>query len=120
MAAGQVKYLPGYPAVPGNKKFAVIDVYGPTSYTQVGAANPITGGQALFAKQFGLNKIEAVFIMGAGGGLYTAVPHTTAQNPAIAANKITLQWVLSVSGAEVAGATNLSAVPLRICAIGNY
>jgi hypothetical protein len=118
MAAG--KFLAGYPAVPGNKKYVVKDILGPSSYTQVGAANPITGGQQITARELGLDAIEFVAVMGGGGGLYTAVPHTTAGLYGQPADKVTLQWVLSVSGAEVAGAADLDAVVLRIFAIGNY
>jgi len=110
-----------------SKKIALCDHYGPTSYTQVTAATPPTGGDTISAKACGLNSIEAVICMGDAGGLYSGVafPQAVTKTGALigtgADTSVVLKWLTLTAGGlvETAASTNLSAVSMRILAIGN-
>jgi hypothetical protein len=110
----------------GDRPYALLELVGPTSYTQVAVgvapAGP-TGGQAITPASFGLTAgLEAV-IPAAGsttGTYYVRIfqqtNYLTAQgNPAWL-----VQWFNASTGAEVAAATNLSAETVRLLGIGPY
>jgi hypothetical protein len=111
-----------------DKKVVLTQHTGPTSYTQItpgtAPAQP-TGGDTISAQACGLNFIEAVIPAGDSAGRYTAVAFNPAVNKTgnpsgqgAAAKTVPLQWVVSATGAEAAGATNLSAVQLTLLVIG--
>jgi len=106
-----------YPIVAGNRKMSVIDHAGPSSYTQVSVATPPTGGDTVNASEFGLKFIECLLVMGSDNGAYdgTAFPLAGQFQPS---TSVILEWVTAHTGAEVAGATNLSARTMRLLAIG--
>ena len=110
--------LPDYPAPPGNKRMTVATVSGPTSYTQVTTGSPPTGGQVLKASDIGLVDFDHAFPGMSDDGQFTAWPIFD-KNPQIAANQVRLLWKVTATGAQVAGATNLSARTVRICGFGN-
>ncbi len=91
------------------------------------AATPPTGGDTISAKALGLNSIEAVICLGDAGGLYSGVcfpQAVTTSGPLIgsgADSSVVLKWLTLTAGGlvETAGSTNLSAVSMRVLAIGN-
>ncbi len=110
-----------------DKKIAILDHYGPTSYTVITPGTPPaqpTGGDSISAKACGLVQIEAVIVLGDSSGTYggrafcPAASRTGAPSgQGGSATSVPLQWITSATGAEV-GAVNLSAVALRIVVIG--
>jgi hypothetical protein len=122
--SGWVGGMPGL----GDKKVVITQHTGPTSYTAItpgtAPAAP-TGGDAISAADCGLKFIEAVIPAGDSAGRYTAVafnpPVNKTGSPSgqgAAATKVPLQWIVSATGAEAAGATNLSAVQLTLVVFG--
>lgn len=112
----------------GDKKIVLTQHTGPASYTQITPgttpAQP-TGGDSISAASCGLKFIEAVFVGADSSCRYTGVVSQPAVNktgnPAgqgAAATKVPLQWIVSATGAEVAGAVDLSAVQLQLMVIG--
>lgn len=110
--------LPDFPSPPGNKNMSIHNVTGPTSYTQVTPGSPPTGGQTVNASDLGLVSIEWVDVSASDDGTYTCVP-IIPSNPNKGASSIILLWVTSATGAQVAGAVNLSARTVRLAASGN-
>jgi hypothetical protein len=111
--------LPTYPSSPGNKRWSIHGITGPASYTAVTPGSPPTGGQSVPATAFGLMNIgSACCTAGSDDGTYYAnvflSPFPKGGN---GAPNIIVQWITAATGAEVAGATNLSARTLRILAI---
>jgi len=111
-----------------DKKVVVTQHTGPTSYTQItpgtAPAQP-TGGDSITAQALGLKFIEAVMVCGDSSGKYGGYafqpPVNTSGNPAgqgAAATKVPLQWVVSATGTEVAGAVNLSTFQLTLVVVG--
>lgn len=107
-----------YPAPPGNKRHSIIDISGPASYVQIAVATPPTGGQQVAAAVFGLTQIEWSQSMGSDDGQFDIVifGQPLQKNKPLAF--ITLMWIIAATGAQVAGAVNLSARTARIFAIG--
>lgn len=105
-----------YPAVPGNKPVSIIDVTGPTSYVQF--VPPATGGQLVSARQFGLNSIEAVWVIGMDStGAYAPVAMLTPLNKNLGSPNVTLSWQVP-GGSQVGAGTNLSTSFVRLYALG--
>jgi hypothetical protein len=53
----------GYPKVPGDAVWSVLDVVGPASYVQVVPGSPPTGGQLITAADFGMQALDFVAAM---------------------------------------------------------
>lgn len=107
----------------GDRPYSIADITGPASYTQITpGANP-SGGQLITPSTFGLvaGMEGIVCVSGSTTGLYHVIAiqdnkyYPGAGNP----NWI-LRWVVSATGAEVAGGTNLSAQTVRCLAFGPY
>ena len=107
--------LQDFPQNWGSKTVAIIRHTGPTSYTAITVASPPTGGDSVPASAFGLSRLEAVI----GGlddtGAYHVVGTLAGKQEATA---VQLMWKTAVTGAEVAGATNLSAKSVFLIGIG--
>lgn len=107
----------------GDRPYAIIDWAGPASYTQVSTGTPPTGGQAITPSAFGLTApIEGImFVGGSSDGQYGVEPvQATSYNQGQGNATWTLLWYVLHTGAEVAGATNLSGVTVRMIAFGPY
>lgn len=111
--------LPDYPAPPGNKNESVIDWTGPASYTQVTVATPPTGGDAITPAAFGLQRFERIEGGPSDNGQYIAIPIMSPYNPGQTTPTATLLWITAATGAQVAGAVDLSARKVRLWARGN-
>lgn len=110
--------LAEYPAPPGNKNRTIATLAGPASYTQIGIASPPTGGQVVVASTFGLVDIEFATASVSDNGQYAA--HVIFdKNPQGAVQQIRLLWVLAATGAQVAGAVDLSARTVRLTVEGH-
>lgn len=107
-----------YPAPPGNKRFSIAQIYGPSSYTQVSAASPPTGGDVHYANEFGLKEIEFAVAIGGDGGLYGVQVIIDSTYASRAAPTIRLMWVTLATGVEASAQADLDAVKVRILAIG--
>lgn len=106
--------LPDYPSPPGNKNISIVTVAGPASYTAVTNGSPPTGGQALTARDVGLpNGVEFIEACASDDGQYE-VAVIFPSNPAKGASSVILRWVVSATGAEVSGTTDLSARKVRL------
>lgn len=116
----------------GDRPYAIIDWAGPASYTQVtngtAPAAP-TGGQAITPSAFGLGGgngspagVEGIFVVGSSiSGTYTVQAfQATSYNQGFANPTWTLRWIVAATGAEVAGAVNLSAEIVRLIGFGPY
>lgn len=107
-----------YPAPPGGRLESVITHAGPASYTAITVASPPTGGDTLYATEFGLKAFDSVEVLGCSDdGQYSAYPVWNAgigDRP----SSVKLLWITAAGGAEVAGGTVLSARSLRIRATG--
>jgi hypothetical protein len=111
-----VQNLVGYPISVGGKRLALAPNghAGPTSYTVV--TNPTTGGDFLQASELGLKWIDAVLVAGvSSNGLHRVIPVNPTRGPVSA---VQLKWLVDSTGAEVAGAVNLSVSVVNIVAIG--
>ena len=111
-----------------DKKVVITQHTGPTSYTQItpgtAPAAP-TGGDTVNAAACGLKFIESIMVCGDSSGKYGGYafqpPVNKTGNPTgagAAATTVPLQWVVSATGAEVAGATNLSAAQITLVVFG--
>lgn len=111
-----------YPAPPGNKPFVLVDIDGPASYTAITPGTPITGGQEIIVTPsgMGLNRIEWAQSMGDSTGTYDVVCYVSPFNRNNNTTTLILQWLTAATGAEVAGATNLSGSVIRVLMIGRF
>lgn len=110
--------LPSYPAPPGNKPLTIATITGPASYTAVTPGTPATGGYVVNARDIGLIDIDTAHVSLSDNGTYGAqVIHDL--NPAAGTQAIRLMFFTAATGAEVAGAVDLSGRTFRITAIGN-
>lgn len=112
------RILPDYPTPPGNKNLSIALITGPASYTQVTNGTPATGGQLVTAADFGLVSIESVFSQGMSDNGQYAVQAIHSPNPAYGTPSVRLRWLTAATGAEVAGAVNLSGRTVRLAAVG--
>lgn len=110
--------LDGYPQSMGDHVVSIVDHKGPASYTQITPGSPPTGGDQITAAEFGLKYIDMLW----GGALSDDGTYEVEGSPGIASaaepSKWFLMWITANTGAQVAGATNLSARSIRLCAIG--
>lgn len=114
--------LGGYPTSIGNKKLSVFPVTGPASYTQYTA--PTTGGQDVVLPPLaGIKGADVVFGGVTTDGLYEAKPvqieASTYNGTLQPGTQVVLKWYVVATGAEVAGAVDLSGSTVYLTAIGN-
>lgn len=112
--------LPSYPCAPGNQPWSPHGITGPASYTQVTPGTPITGGQSVSASAFGLQAIHSAWASSGSddGTYYVHVFLSPYEKGGNGSPAIVVQWINASTGAEVAGATNLSARTVRVMALG--
>jgi hypothetical protein len=111
------KLLPGYPQACGGGLMSILDHIGPASYTQVTPGSPPTGGDVLTAAECGLKFIDAVSGQLSDDATYEAEASMTVNN-AGEVTQVRLLWQTAATGAQVAGATNLSARQIRFIVYG--
>lgn len=102
-----------------NRKFSMCEVGGPASYTQVTPGVPPagpTGGQIIPASAFGLKFIDLILNGLDESGKYEVTG--TAGNKPGGATSVTLMWVIAATGAQEAGAANLSTFKVALMVIG--
>src|SRR6266436_4470511 len=109
--------LDGYPQGWGDRYISVVDHKRPASYTQIGIATPPTGGDVLTAAECGLKFISAVNGGISDDGQFSVEASMTAGGGAEVA-QVRLLWSVATTGAQVAGATNLSARTIRFWVMG--
>lgn len=111
-----------YPTAWGNIKSSIVGHAGPASYTQVTTgAIPVTGGDTVYATEFGLKRLAGVIPLGLSDtGAYEvyAIP-VTDSDYRVAATTYRLRWVVTATGAEAAGAVDLSAQTVRLLGLGD-
>jgi len=110
--------LPEYPAPPGNKNQVVATVAGPASYSQISIASPPTGGQTIKAVDYGLVDFDFVEPSASDTGS-DGVRVIYPNNPQAPVTSVILQWFIIATGAERAGAANLSAKTVRLRMVGH-
>ncbi len=110
--------VPDFPQSFGSKRAQIALLTGPASYTQVTTGSPPTGGQSLAATNFGLKYIDYAFSGVSDDGQYEVVLTPTVSITTGQATWIAI-WKVAHTGAEAAGATNLSARTVRVFLIGN-
>ncbi len=115
--------LTGYPTSVGNKVVSVVGHAGPASYTQVSSGTiPVTGGDRVYASEFGMKFFDSVVAMCADDGVNSVlvIPTTDTDDfyGAGGMTSVILRWFVVATGAEVAGAVNLSTKTVRLQAIG--
>jgi hypothetical protein len=115
-------YDGSYPAPPGNKPVSIVDVTGPSSYTQISLSSGAapSGGQAVSARHFGLTALERVEASRSDDGMYQVIPYLTPFNKNGTSPGLVLQWVVASTGAQVASSVNLSGRTVRLYAQGAY
>ena len=107
-----------YPAPPGNKRVSVAEILGPSSYTQISAASPPTGGVAVTANELGLKEIEFAWVTANNSGTYGARVIFDSTYAGRAAPSIRLQVFTLSTGAEASAKADLDAVKFRVFALG--
>ena len=114
--------LAGYPTIIGDHKLGGIGHTGPASYTQM-TTGPLAGGDTVTAREFGLQTLDGVFPVGlSDSGVYRVegvapVGNPSIDNVAARATAWRLRWVVVATGAEAAGALDLSAQTVRLFAV---
>jgi hypothetical protein len=88
-------------------------ITGPTSYTHVTTGSPPSNGQTVTAQQLGLKAIDGVIMLAADTTGVNGVEYI----PLTPTSGILL-WFVCHTGAEVSDATNLSAISVKILALG--
>ena len=107
----------------GDRPYAIIDFAGPASYTQVTTGTPPTGGQAIAPSNFGLSAgLEGIFPVGLStSGTYSVhALQLGGLNQGQGNATWALLWYTAATGAQVAGAVNLSAETVRLIGFGPY
>jgi len=101
--------LKGYPDYVGKRTILCGSGVGPSSYTQLAS-----GGDVIQPPQF-QNYIDVLFPALTLSGTYIVYPFPTAVGPRAT---WALMWVTRSTGAEVAGATDLSAEKVQLGGFG--
>ena len=107
-----------YPAVPGNKKECILDLYGPASYAPIVIGTPPSGGQVINASQFGLQYIEYVEAMSSNDAQYDLTVTITPQTMNRPGTGVIVGWYVASGRGQVAAGTNLSNRWIRLLATG--
>jgi hypothetical protein len=116
--------LDGYPASTGYQMQSVAGIQGPASYTQItpGTAPAVaTGGQTIYPNEFGLKYFDYVSagLSDTGINRVECIPGAPSNaGPSGACASYTLRWVVVATGAQVAGAVDLSSEYVRVRALG--
>jgi len=102
----------GYPTSFGDKRVTIIETVGPASYTQYTA--PSTGGQDIQVDPAGgVKTIDWAMGSVSADGLHRAevvqIEASTLRGVSLGATQLVLKWYVVATGAEVAGAVDLSA-----------
>jgi hypothetical protein len=109
----------GYPKVPGDGPWSVVDLTGPASYAVVaGGANP-TGGQLVTAAECGLQSFDWLQGSGSNTGVYEVIVFPVPFSPGNVFSSARLMWITAATGAQVTAGTNLSTFTVRLLAIGH-
>lgn len=109
--------LKDFPQPWGNRMVSIIDHVGPASYTQITTGSPPTGGDVVTAAEFGLKSLSQVLAPLSDDGTYN-VEATLGLALGQEASQARLMWITANTGAQAAGATNLSARSIRLIGIG--
>jgi hypothetical protein len=120
MAVAGVLTNEQFPCPPGNLPWTMADIVGPASYTQVTNGTPPTGGQAVSIAALGL-PVSVIWgqCIASDDGQYSAEVILSPFNSLAGSQTgLILKWIVTATGAEVAGAVNLSARTVRVLAIG--
>jgi hypothetical protein len=119
------KVLDGYPGSHGASRVSVFVHTGPVAYAQVVIAAPPTGGDTVTAAEAGLKYFDFLHgDMTSDDGQFIVQPVSPNGNTgssataAVPAAKMILRWLVAATGAEVAGAVNLSGRTIRLMAFG--
>jgi hypothetical protein len=124
MAELQLLGYRGGQQVLNDRRIVLTQHTGPASYTQITPGTPPaapTGGDTINAKDCGLEFIEGIMVCGDSSGTYSGhafQPAVSLNGVGAAAKTVPLMWTVAATGAQVAGATNLSAVQLEILVFG--
>lgn len=116
--------LDGFPVSWGANLASVNGIAGPTSYTQLSAGTApavATGGHRIYPRDFGLKYFDFVTanLTDTGVNRVECIPgEQSAIGPKGTAAWYTLRYVVVATGAQVAGAVNLSTEIVRVLAIG--
>lgn len=111
----------GYPTSFGSSRASVFPINGPASYTQYTA--PATGGQVVTLQGPSGVKV-ADFVIGAvtTDGLHRAevvqIEAASVNGQTLANAAVRLKWYVVATGAEVAGAVNLSSKVVYLFVLG--
>jgi hypothetical protein len=112
----------GFPTAWGNIKVSIVGHTGPASYTQVTTGTiPVVGGDVVYAEEFGLQRLSAVFPAGlsdSGTYLVQAIPITDSDYR-VNGTSYRLRWVVLATGAEAAAEADLDAETIRLLGIGD-
>lgn len=115
MSVGSAIYTNGFADIFGGRQFNCIDYKGPKSYTNTGVG-ATSGDSPLSHRLFGFeNTIECIICVTIDQtGTYEAIqqPNQTG------VTSWRLRWFNVATGAEVANGTDLSAIIVRVAAIG--
>jgi hypothetical protein len=111
----------GYPTPIGSSLLSIFPVTGPASYTQYTA--PSTGGQEVnLLPQSGVKTADQAFGAVTTDGVHRAevvqIEASTVNGQTLANSRLILKWYVVATGAEVAGAVDLSTKTAYITVIG--
>lgn len=108
----------GFPTSIGSQWLGIGPHSGPASYTQV-TTGPVAGGDSVLATELGMKFINAIQGGFTDDGLYRVDPIPAGStDPNGAMSSVTLRWTVVATGAQVAGAVDLSGSVVRLQAIG--
>lgn len=107
----------GYPQSVGAKFHGMADISGPASYSQYTA--PSTGGQDVDVfPNFGVKFVDQAYGAVSEDGTHRAevvqIESSTVLGQTLGRTRLVLKWYVVASGAEVAGAFDLSEQTVRI------
>lgn len=114
----------GFPDAWGSKRVTVIETVGPSSYSQYTA--PSTGGQDVqVLPAGGVKNIDFAVAGASRDGVHRAevvqIEASNVNGVSLGETQLILKWYVIASGAEVAGAVDLSAAAktVRILVVGD-
>lgn len=113
-----------YPTTFGDKRISCFTHKGPASYAAIVNGTPPTGGDTVTAAEAGIKAFDALLGgMTSDNGQFIVQGVSPNGNPLSPwgvqpAITMKLRWLTAATGAEVAGATDLSARTIRLCIVG--